>query len=220
MRRSRLPVVVTMFVFALAGCASESAGPVFERSPAAGTDTTVLSDQADTTSSEDTVSSETPDPLDAPTFELIASLEPIVPDPAATTADELLGGRPDRALAEALSGEISTAGVDLTGVELWVLPVTGTEGKLLVLEILDSAVGLVDDPGGDSVLDALVAAPSLDGSGITRIVMNYHGSDADGEFTLSATVDLASLIVGVTEGTDVGDAMELQFSRNGVVVDQ
>jgi hypothetical protein len=128
-------------------------------------------------------------------------------------------GSPDYATASAITADLVAAGVDLTGITLWVLPVVGTADRLLVVEITDAATGLEDD-ASDGVLGALAEAPSLDGSRIARLVINYHGADARGDFVLTTTVPMEAFIAFVTEGADPEGLFELQLTRGGTVVDQ
>jgi hypothetical protein len=128
-------------------------------------------------------------------------------------------GSPDYATAAALTADLAAAGVDLTGITLWVLPVVGTADRLLVVEITDAATGL-DDDGSEGPLVAIVEAPSLEGSGISRLVVNYHGTDARGDFVLTTTVPMDAFIAAITQSADIEGIFELQLTRGGQVVDQ
>jgi hypothetical protein len=129
-------------------------------------------------------------------------------------------GVPDDRAAAAITADIAGAGIDLTGVEFWVLPVSRSDERLLVIEISDAAFGLLEDPSGESLFDAILDAPSVAEAGATRLVINYRGADAEGPFVLTSTVELDVLASAYAEARDLGEGeMLLQFSRNGAVVE-
>jgi hypothetical protein len=94
--------------------------------------------------------------------------------------------------------------VDLTGVEVWVWPVSGTGDVLLVIEGDDRAAAFADDPQtSNAVLRRLVQSDVLDTAGVTRVVIVYRGTDGEDPFTFTVTMPLGAIRRSLREGADI-----------------
>jgi hypothetical protein len=131
--------------------------------------------------------------------------------------DVLLGGAPNETAAASLLAELAGTGIDLSGLEIWIWPVSGSEDVLLVLEATENASGLADDSGTTEVLlPALVGSSVLDTAGVTRIVVNYRGVDEEGPYTFTATYPLDAVRASLEAGTEIPED-EVRFQlRRGV----
>jgi hypothetical protein len=129
--------------------------------------------------------------------------------------EALMSGAPDEASAAALRAELQGSDVDLTGVDVWVWPVSGTGDVLLVIEGDDRASAFVDDPqASDAVLRQLVESEVLDTAGVTRVVINYRGADEQGAFTFTVTMRLEVIRRSLSEGTDIPqEELLFEFTR-------
>ena len=109
-------------------------------------------------------------------------------------------------MARALVAELEDADVDLTGIDIAVWPITGTGQSLLVLTIDDFATELAeDDTVGDRLTTTLLFSPLLDDQSITRLVVNFPGSDEEGTFVFTYSVTVEVLRVAQENGTEVAD---------------
>jgi hypothetical protein len=104
-----------------------------------------------------------------------------------------LGGA-DADAAATLHAELEAGGVDLTGMELWVFDVSGSDGRLLVIDVNRGSEQVPEESDSADIFEVLFAAPSFEESGITRFVLNFFGTDQDGGFVLTTTVDLNALL--------------------------
>lgn len=140
-------------------------------------------------------------PLDAP-----ASIPTPPPEEGLDPVSGVLSGGPDLDSAESFTQVLTEGGLDITGVEVWVWPITGSDGVLLILNIDDSASGLLEDPGVASKLGEALLSPVLDAAGVTQLVINYRSSDEQGPFTLMVTFLLDALRDGADLSSDDGFA--------------
>ena len=85
------------------------------------------------------------------------------------------------------------SGLDLSGLELWVLSMGTGEGALLVLEIDEAKAGtlLADEEAFQDALTNLLSAPAIDDASITQIAFNYYGTDDEGAYVATITMPLA-----------------------------
>jgi hypothetical protein len=188
-------------VLALAACSGDAGSNPLER-PGAEDSAAPTSTTAATTGTTTTT------PPEAAVFEEIIAAS----EAAVSQAPQSSIATPDFVAADAITAELAADGSDLTGVEVWVLPVVAGEERLLVLEIDPSATQLADDDT-EALLTALVGLDAVSEAGITRFVINYHDSDEQGEFVLTATLPYDELVRSVAEGADVGDSVQIQLVR-------
>jgi hypothetical protein len=122
----------------------------------------------------------------------------LVPDP-----NRLLAGTPDRAAAADLTAELSAAGIDTTGLTIYVLTVEGSQGTL-AYAVLDPSAGFAfpaASTGGDSnpifrMFTTLAESPTIDAAGVEQIAVEYRDESGQrlGTFTAktAAIRDLAA----------------------------
>lgn len=110
------------------------------------------------------------------------------------SADRLLEGTPDRAASAEIAGDMQAAGVDTTGLTLYVLPVKDASGTL-AYAILDVSEGFQFPSGGESnplfrVMTALVESPAIDRANVTQIAVEYRDGSGHrlGTFTAKTAV--------------------------------
>jgi hypothetical protein len=129
--------------------------------------------------------------------------------------DAFLGGSPDAYATAALTLDLEHAGVTLTGITLSVLPVTGTDASLLVMEVDDDsfAAGLPTEEEGGDLTTALLASPQLEAASITELVTVYRSEDEEGPFTMTFAVTIDALRQAAATGESLGDAVAVQVDR-------
>lgn len=141
------------------------------------------------------------------------SIEHVPVDIPPEIADDRLRAPADTAAAESFTSALQQAGVDLTGVEVWVFPVSGTGESLLVFEVDDraqAAAGSAEDDGGETLRRLLLSDPGLQAANVTRLVMNYHGTDDQGPFTMSFTLPISAI---AEAGGDITEDVLTQVTR-------
>ncbi len=157
-----------------------------------------------------------PDETDTPEAVFRAALEADeVPQAPTEGPDVYLGGSPDVYAAAAISLGLGEAGVDLTGITLSVLPITGIDASLLVMELGDEDAigGLLTPEAGADITGALLALPEIETASITELVMVYRGVDEEGPFALTFAVSIDALREAYQTGADLGDALLVQVDR-------
>lgn len=137
------------------------------------------------------------------------------PDPAVAGVDALVGGTPNATASRSVSAALEAAGVDLTGMRFYVLPVTGTPEWLLVIETGDdTALSTDDEAAGEQFLQIVI--DQMGSWGITRLVVNYEGTDDAGPLVMTLTMTLADLeAASRTEGANIADFAKMQIVRPG-----
>jgi hypothetical protein len=163
-------------------------------------------------SQEDTITDESFAELDLLT-ELFES-EPIPFEAEATGSDFTLGGSPDSASAAAIVLGLEEAGFDLSDIEMSVLPISGMDASLLVLEVTDDVAALMsEDEESAALAGALLASPEIENASITELVTIYRGADEQGSFVMTFTISITALREAQASGTDVGDELLVQIER-------
>jgi hypothetical protein len=111
-------------------------------------------------------------------------------------AEELLSGTPDRAAASRLVEELAKSGVDVRGMDVYVLPVKGKESSVAYVG-LDSSKGFrfKANKGEEpitSLMKRLATSGTAKDAGIQRIAIDYRGSDGKSLVTLTAPTEAIS----------------------------
>jgi hypothetical protein len=137
------------------------------------------------------------------------------PDEPLTGSDALVGGTPNTTASRSISAALEDAGVDLTGMRFYVLPVTGTAEWLLVIEVGDDTALATDDAAaGEQFLPVVVEQMTL--WGLTRLVFNYEGADDAGPLVMTLTMTLADLEAArASEDANIADFAKMQIVRPG-----
>jgi predicted small lipoprotein YifL len=163
-------------------------------------------------SQEDTITDEGFAELDLLT-ELFES-ESIPFEAEVTGSDFILGGSPDSASAAAIVLGLEEAGFDLSDIDVSVLPISGMDASLLVLEVTDDVEALIsEDEEGAALARALLASPEIEDASITEIVSMYRGTDELGSFVMTFTISITALREAQATGADVGDELLVQIER-------
>ncbi len=130
--------------------------------------------------------------------------------------DDPLGGSPSYRAAAAFADELEQAGFDLTELEIWVWPVSGTGDTLLILAAGPTTPLLEDDAGADSLVEMMLSSPALADAGVTRMALVFESADAQGPFSVTYTVALDALRSALAEGRDLSaDEVVVQMTREG-----
>lgn len=142
--------------------------------------------------------------------------EPIARPSEAVGSDLILGGTPDLVSAAAITQGLLDAGVDLTGIEVAVLPITGMDASLIVFEVSDEAITLGEEGSDDDdpMMKALLAMPQIEEASITEVVTVYRGADDQGSFVFTFTVSIGALEQALASGSEIGDDMLVQIERS------
>ncbi len=142
-----------------------------------------------------------------------SDVEPL--DEPLTGSDALVGGTPNTTASRAITAVLEDAGIDLTGMRFYVLPVTGTPEWLLVIETSDdTALSTDDTAAGEQFLPIVMEQMGL--WGLTRLVFNYEGADQSGPLVMTLTMTLADLeAASQTEGADITEFAKMQIVRPG-----
>jgi hypothetical protein len=139
-------------------------------------------------------------------------ITPIAPDPVAPDSpDALLGSTPDYRAAAALTRTLEGAGMPPGAFAVYVLPISGTDSSLLVLEVDDQNpdVDGISEEVLTGMFSALVEAPETSNANVVRLALNYQTTDEQGPATVVLTLPI-DIVAGYLDGT-VSDE---QFSQN------
>jgi len=167
-------------------------------SVSAGTEVVTTTVVTTTTSTTTVVEPVPVDPLDDP-----AAILDLPPAGGLHPLYEQFSRGPDTESTAAFTDVLTDTGVDLTGIEVWVWPVTDSDEVLLIFNFDDTAAGLQEDPEGLEILGEALLSPVLETSGVTRLVINYSGIDEEGPFTLTAAVPFdASQLSSLGDGAE------------------
>ena len=101
-------------------------------------------------------------PVEATSEPVLSLLQvtPVAQPKPVTPADTLLGGTPNRRAAAFVSEQIKAAGLSQKGLEVFVLPISGTHDELLVVD-MDADAGVVYPNDPLPLLKALLTVQNL-----------------------------------------------------------
>ncbi len=136
---------------------------------------------------------------------------------------KLLEGTPDREAAAAILDEVAAAGVDTTGLSLYVFPVEGRDGAL-AYAVLDTSAGFHFPTGTDAnplpdLFGRLASGSTVDEAGIEQVAIAYRDESGRtlGVLTASTNVirqfvageiDEAAFSEQLSGDVDLGAALE------------
>lgn len=144
------------------------------------------------------------EPTATPEEEDAALLGALIGDTADLPAGEesVLGGTPYYAAADAIEQTLQDAGIPLDGIGVYVLPVSGTETSLLVLQTDIGASSSEEEAPEDitPALSALIDSEAVQSANISRVVLNLVGEDEQGPVVVTITMPLETL-PAMLEGT-------------------
>jgi hypothetical protein len=187
LRRKSLSILGACLALVLAGCSGGD--PVFQDGTSA-PDPSAGDSGAPGPTEDPGLEPEGDDDVDFDPFDFGLNYE-FAEEPLRLTSD--LGGA-DPAAAAALHSELEAGGVDLTGMELWVFDVNGSDDRLLVMDVNRGVEQVPEDSDSADLLEVLIGSPAFDESGITRFVLNFFGTDTEGGFVLTTTMDIDALV--------------------------
>jgi hypothetical protein len=121
-------------------------------------------------------------------------------------------GPTDVAAAAAIAAEMTAGGIELTGLEFWVFDVVDSDERLLVLEADASAGEASSDPTEGDFFGILRSSPTVAEAGLTRLVVNYRDSDAEGDYVLTMTIPMQELLALDDDG-DITPFTQVQITR-------
>jgi hypothetical protein len=135
------------------------------------------------------------------------------PAPSSTTRT-VLGGA-DRRTAAALTAQLKGTTLDQPGVSIYVFPIAGARGSLLVLE-MDAARGASFSGDPLPLFKALVASDAAKTAHVKQIAINYRGKDAQGPYIATMTLSM-SVAEGYAKGSisqkDVSNQTPFEIKR-------
>lgn len=105
----------------------------------------------------------------------------------------LLEGTPDREGAAAIVGELEAAGVDTTGLSVYVMPVEGQDGTL-AYTVLDASAGFVFPTGGEAsplidMFRQITNGPAATNAGVRQVALEYRDLEGRRLGVLTASTD-------------------------------
>lgn len=120
----------------------------------------------------------------------------------APSGARLLGGTPDRAGAASILAQVRKAGVDTTGLSLYVLPVKG-QGGTLAYAVLDASAGFTFPTGVAAnplpgLFETLVNGPAVDEANVREVAIEYRGPDGHRLGVLTASTDVIRQFIAGT----------------------
>jgi len=127
---------------------------------------------------------------------LLRDAAPSLPDELPPGYDTTLGGTPYYAAAAKIRESLESSGIPLQGIEIHVLPISGTDASLLVFETDLTAVATDESAVPDDATPALTALLESDvvkTANVARVVLNFRAADEQGPFVLTITMPLATL---------------------------
>jgi hypothetical protein len=119
-----------------------------------------------------------------------------LPDDLPTGADALLGGTPYYAAAAAVTASLEAAGLAIAGLEIHVLPISGTDTSLLVFEMDTAAMTSETEAVPEDAtpaLTTLLQSEAVQAANVSRVVLNFRGEDETGPVTFTITMPLETL---------------------------
>lgn len=126
------------------------------------------------------------------------------------SGEKLLQGTPDRAAAAAILDQVAAAGVDTTGLSLYVFPVEGQDGTL-AYAVLDTSAGFHFSTGTDAnplpdLFGKLASGSTVDEANIEQVAIAYR--DESGR-----TLGVLTAPTGVIRQFVAGEIDEEAFSK-------
>jgi hypothetical protein len=105
----------------------------------------------------------------------------------------MLSGPPDWEAAEELMGVLAQSGMTTRGLQLYVMPLTGTD-ETAAIAVLDASrgFGTGEHASQDALLrtmDRLAASDAVDRLGITRVAVSYRDTDGKELIVLTGTTE-------------------------------
>jgi hypothetical protein len=106
-------------------------------------------------------------------------------------SERLLSQTPDRAGALQIKADLQKAGLNTTGVDLYVFPEKNSD-KSVMLAVLDSSKGFYFSNSGktDAISDYLIRLASANSTGINRVAFEYLDSEGNALVDLTAPTDV------------------------------
>lgn len=117
-------------------------------------------------------------------------------------AERLLSGPPNREAATAIKADVAKQGINTTGMDLYVLPIAGTDGSLVVAT-LDASKGFQfkSANGSEPILDymtRLTTSGPAKTAKVQRVVIDYRDKTGSTLMTMTAPTEAIS---GYAQGT-------------------
>jgi hypothetical protein len=106
-------------------------------------------------------------------------------------SERLLSQTPDRAAALQIKSDLQKAGLNTTGVDVYVFPEKNSD-KSVLLAVLDSSKGFYFSNTGktDAISDYLIKLASANTTGINRVAFEYLDSEGNSIVNLTAPTDV------------------------------
>lgn len=125
----------------------------------------------------------------------------------------LLRGTPDREAAAAILDEVAAAGVDTTGLSVYVFPVEGRDGTL-AYAVLDTAAGFEFPTGAaanplSDLFGRLTAGTTVDEANIEQVAIAYRDDEGRTLGVLTASTDvIRQLVAGEIDEAAFSEALD------------
>jgi hypothetical protein len=108
-------------------------------------------------------------------------------------AERLLAGAPDRSTGQAIRDEVAKGGIDVKGMEVYVLPIAGKQISV-AYAVLDASKGFrfTKVQGQDPILEymkRLATTDTVRQEGIERVAIEYRDKKGKVLLTLTATTE-------------------------------
>ncbi len=145
-----------------------------------------------------------------------AELEAIIEEAEQSPLTESERVSMDGIATDLLVSELVDAGVDLTGMGVFVFAVAGDE-SFVTLETNDDTALIVnaqnDDTTADDLLLTLVESAAVEQFGVEWMVLEHSGTDDQGPYVLSIMIDFDDLSAAAYDGADLSEHIAAQVAR-------
>jgi hypothetical protein len=126
----------------------------------------------------------------------------------------ILGGTPNRTAEALIADQMEQAGVDLSNLEIHVLPITGTGTSILVMVV--SGEDYLSDNESSEVNLAISDLPGIAEAHITHLVVINSGESEQGSYVMTTLVSIADLERSGSSGEEltIGENLFIQIEES------
>jgi hypothetical protein len=127
----------------------------------------------------------------------------------------ILGGAPNATAAALIADQMEQAGVDLSNLQIQVLPITGTGTSVLVMEVSEENLLSPDGDQSGELNLAISDLPGIEEAHITHLVVITSGESEQGSYVMTTLVAIADLERAESSGEEltIGENLFIQVEE-------